>query len=66
MPGISGVELARRAHESRPGLPVLLASGYSEEVLKGAAAKFQVIAKPYGPGALADAVAEALGRQEEK
>jgi CheY-like chemotaxis protein len=62
MPGTSGIELAHRVHESRPGLPVLLATGYSDEVLKGAAAEFQVIAKPYGPAVLADAVAEALGK----
>lgn len=28
MPGMTGVELARRARERRPGLPVLLATGY--------------------------------------
>ena len=33
MPGMSGVELARRARELRPGLPVLYMSGYSHEVV---------------------------------
>jgi len=61
MPGTSGIELARRIHADRPGLPVLLATGYSDDVLKGAAAEFQVIAKPYGPVELAEAVAAALG-----
>jgi CheY-like chemotaxis protein len=28
MPGLSGAELARRAREIRPGLPVVLTSGY--------------------------------------
>jgi PAS domain S-box-containing protein len=32
MPGVSGVELARRAQELRPGLPVLYMSGYSPEL----------------------------------
>ena len=32
MPGVSGVELARRTQELRPGLPVLYMSGYSPEL----------------------------------
>jgi PAS domain S-box-containing protein len=63
MPGMSGIELARTVNRDRPGLPVLLATGYSDDVLKGAAAEFQVIAKPYGPVELAEAVAAALGAQ---
>jgi PAS domain S-box-containing protein len=62
MPGTTGIELARRINESHPGLPVLLATGYSDDLLKGAAAEFRVISKPYGPSVLADAVAEALER----
>ena len=61
MPGTNGIELARRVHENHPGLPVLLATGYSDDVLKGAAAEFRMISKPYGPTALADAVAASLG-----
>jgi PAS domain S-box-containing protein len=64
MPGTNGIELARRVHEDHQGLPVLLATGYSEDLLKGAAAEFSVISKPYGPAELADAVAAALGRAE--
>src|SRR5690606_6646095 len=30
MPGMTGVELAHRARELRPGLPILLATGYAE------------------------------------
>jgi PAS domain S-box-containing protein len=61
MPGVNGIELARRINAARPGLPVLLATGYSDDVLKGAAAEFRVIAKPYGPVELAEAIAAALG-----
>jgi PAS domain S-box-containing protein len=61
MPGTTGIELARRVHTSHPGLPVLLATGYSDDLLNGAAAEFRVISKPYGPAVLAEAVAEALG-----
>ncbi|HEV2817081.1 MAG TPA: PAS domain S-box protein [Allosphingosinicella sp.] len=63
MPGKSGIELARRINQDRPGLPVLLATGYSNELLEGAAAEFQVISKPYGPVELAEAVAAALGER---
>jgi two-component system, cell cycle sensor histidine kinase and response regulator CckA len=31
MPGMSGIELARRVCDSRPGIPVLFMSGYSED-----------------------------------
>ena len=62
MPGTSGVELARGVHATNPGLPVLLATGYSDELLGGAATEFRIISKPYGPGVLADAVAAALGK----
>jgi len=30
MPGMTGKELAQRIRETRPGLPVVLASGYAE------------------------------------
>ena len=62
MPGISGIELARQVHRSHPGLPVLLASGYSDELTRGAASEFQVVSKPYGPAVLAEAVAKSLGK----
>jgi CheY-like chemotaxis protein len=61
MPGTSGIELARRVHQDHPGMRVLLASGYSDDLIKGAASEFRVIPKPYGPAELAEAVAEALG-----
>ena len=31
MPGMSGIELARRVSDSRPGIPVLFMSGYAED-----------------------------------
>ena len=61
MPGMSGIELARSVSADSPRLPVLLATGYSDDLLKGAAAEFRVISKPYGPAELAEAVAAALG-----
>jgi CheY-like chemotaxis protein len=48
MPGKSGIELARIARKRDPSLPVLLASGYSEEVIGGGAREFEVLLKPFG------------------
>ena len=52
---------AHASTPTSPRLPVLLATGYSDDLLKGAAAEFRVISKPYGPVELAEAVAAALG-----
>lgn len=35
MPGMNGAELARVVRDGRPGLPVILISGYSEEAARG-------------------------------
>lgn len=62
--GISGYELARRVAESRPDLPVLLTSGYADELVRrdaDAIAHLKVLGKPYRLADLAQAVAEALG-----
>jgi PAS domain S-box-containing protein len=64
MPGISGVDLARQVRERWPGLPVLLASGYSEEVLEGVAADWDVVRKPYGAASLAAAIGSRLAQAE--
>jgi PAS domain S-box-containing protein len=60
MPGMSGIELARQVRERHPELPILLASGYSEEVVRGGARNFQTLAKPYGAQTLGAAIAAAL------
>ena len=48
-PGIDGVELARLAKQQRPGLKVLLTSGYADEVLARhqASDEFPPIRKPF-------------------
>ena len=60
MPGTSGLELARQVRKKHAGLPVLLATGYSEDLLRGRAGEFRIISKPYGPRELAEAVAATL------
>lgn len=65
MPGMSGVELARLVRERFPGTPVLLASGYSEEIISGAASEVDVLRKPYGAEMLSNAIAAALGTEKQ-
>lgn len=47
--GMTGVDLAREARRLRPGIGVLLASGYAAEALTqhGGAGEFDLIGKPY-------------------
>jgi len=46
MPGMTGIQLAARAREQRPDLPVLLASGYAE-IPSGEGQDLFRLAKPY-------------------
>ena len=63
MPGMDGVELARRVHEDRPGLPVLYMSGYTgdakEKLIKLREAS-NFLAKPFGPDELVARIRELL------
>jgi len=59
MPGMLGTEFARRAAELRPGLPVILASGFAE-LPEPTTAPWPRLAKPYAQEALAAAIAAAL------
>jgi PAS domain S-box-containing protein len=59
MPGMSGVELARRMRDLHPGVPVLLATGYSDEIVKRGS-EFNVLAKPFGAVDLSKAMAAVL------
>lgn len=60
MPGMSGVELARLIEQAHPGVPVLLATGYSDEIVKRGS-EFVVLAKPFGAADLSKAMAAVLG-----
>ena len=59
--GISGIELARKVRDRFPELPILLTTGYSEEV--GGSHGFPVLQKPYELGALASALGNLLKRE---
>ena len=56
--GLTGIELARKLRERFPELPILLTTGYSEQV--AASHGFPVLQKPYELDALADALGNLL------
>jgi PAS domain S-box-containing protein len=62
MPGMSGVQLAAKVAKIHPGLPVIFASGYSEEgVLHGAGeGRFPYLPKPFTSNELLAQVREVL------
>jgi len=66
MPGMSGLELAERLAELRPELPVLLATGFSENISRAVAMRFAVVSKPYDVTSLARGLAEVTTRQHER
>ncbi|WP_052402144.1 histidine kinase famiy protein [Muricoccus aerilatus] len=63
--GMNGIVLAERARERRPGIGVLLTTGYNEDlVLEGPRApSMDVLGKPYRRTDLADRVRAALNRR---
>jgi signal transduction histidine kinase len=61
MPGQQdGIALARWIREERPGLPVVLMTGYTSELQQAEALDVPVLAKPTPAGALLRAVADAI------
>ena len=59
--GISGIELAEKVRRRFPELPILLTTGYSEEVAGNHG--FPVLQKPYELDSLAGALARVLKRE---
>ncbi len=63
MPGMDGATLARLVRQERPGLPVVLISGYSEEAARGELTEsvdFHFLPKPFSLTQLAAKVKEVL------
>ena len=52
MPGMSGIALARVIAQRWPDLPVVLTSGYSDDLTAGQGGDFDLIQKPYSRKAL--------------
>lgn len=65
MPGMSGVELARRAREVAPAMKLLFASGYADiDAFGQKLAEEEVVKKPYRVADLAARVETALGSDQ--
>jgi CheY-like chemotaxis protein/two-component sensor histidine kinase len=64
--GMSGLELARASREVRPGLPVLLTSGFMGEGAVLETAEFPLLDKPYETAALAAKLRKVLDKPARK
>jgi two-component system NtrC family sensor kinase len=62
MPGMSGLELGRLVRQHHPGIPVILASGYSEKAAAATAEGFLLIRKPYSPATLQRSLVAVLNK----
>ncbi len=60
--GMNGLQLIEKVHEARPGMPVLVTTGYMDELpARGSQGQaLEVLAKPYDHQALLDRVQAAL------
>lgn len=66
MPGLNGIELARRVKEMIPDIKIILASGYSEEIARNelsAADHFEFMAKPFSLGDLTKKIFDVLNKE---
>jgi signal transduction histidine kinase len=64
MPGMTGIELAERLGKSRPDLPVVLTTGFSEEITRSGTGGRPVVLKPYRLETLAGAIDQALPKDK--
>ena len=60
MPGMSGLDFARRARHARPGMPIVLVTGDSEAMETVLASGAIALLKPYSPDTLRQVVGESL------
>ena len=60
MPGMTGVAMAKVLRQRRPDLPVVLTSGYSEELAESGYEGFEFLPKPYSADQVARALAKAM------
>jgi CheY-like chemotaxis protein len=60
MPGMGGLRLAEQLAEEKPRLPVILATGYSQEIAQSGSGGRPVILKPYRLATLSQALVDAM------
>lgn len=56
LPGISGVELAKKVHAALPQVKIILSSGYGESIASQLKFEVTVLSKPYSLTQLAEAL----------
>ncbi len=61
MPGMGGIELAKRLAAEMPTMPVVLASGYSHVLAQGGVHGFTLVQKPYSADKIAKTLRKAIG-----
>ena len=64
MPGMTGLELARRIHQGWPSLPVILVSGYAD-LSASVETRIPRLAKPYKQQDLLDVIARLMGGNQQ-
>ncbi len=64
MPGMSGIELADALKPVLPGIPVVLTTGYSDEITRAGGAGRPVVFKPYRLETLAGVLDEVLAPRD--
>ncbi|WP_460136427.1 GAF domain-containing hybrid sensor histidine kinase/response regulator [Pseudomonas sp. S1_E04] len=62
MPGITGVAMAKLLRQRRADMPVVLTSGYSEELADSGYEGFEFLAKPYSAEQVSQVLAKAMLR----
>jgi CheY-like chemotaxis protein len=60
MPGMGGLKLAETLAREKPDMPVVLATGYSQEIAEAGSGGRPVILKPYRLATLSEALAAVL------
>ena len=65
MPGKSGIELSNILTARRPGLRVIVMSGYTDETLRDISDRTQLLQKPFAPRELRRRIREALDQLKE-
>nr|WP_310354680.1 ATP-binding protein [Methylobacterium sp. BE186] len=63
MPGMGGIELAKRLQELHPEMPVVLTSGYSHVLAKEDAHGFEFVRKPYSAEQVGKVLSAATARK---
>jgi len=66
MPGMSGIALGRTISQRWPNLPVVLTSGYSDELTAGQGGDFDLIQKPYSRKVLISTLGRHLNNPKPK